>query len=176
MPRHMRYLLLIAMVFGVTPPVFAAAASSAPPGYVLPESETWDIKSATGEPYRILVSHPPGKPPEGGYPVLYVLDGNTIFASFSEQRRLQALADKNISNTLIVAIGYPVEEAYDYQRRMYDFTGPFPDPMPPSQKPFEKWKSGGNDRFASFILETLRPAVAARYPVNANRQARFGHS
>jgi len=169
-----RWLLLTALLLtaganAVTPP-------PAPTGYVLPESEVWDLKSATGGPYKILVSRPKGKPPEKGYPVLYVLDGNTIFASFAEQRRLQQLADKDINNTLVVAVGYPTEEPYDYARRMNDFTPAWQDPMPASEKPFEKWKVGGNDRFASFLLEVLRPEVARRYPVNPDRQSLFGHS
>jgi len=171
-----RWPLLAAVLFTFGQVQAAPAPAPQPTGYVLPESETWDLKSATGDAYRILVSHPKGKPPEQGYPVLYVLDGNTIFASFAEARRLQQLADKNINNSLIVAVGYPTDEPYDYARRMYDFTPQFEDPMPPSEKVFATWKSGGNDRFASFLLDVLRPEVAKRYSVNPDRQALFGHS
>jgi uncharacterized protein len=163
-----RWLMLIALLF--TLPAHSA-------GYVLPESDTWDLKSANGDSYRIFVSHPAGKAPDKGYPVLYILDGNTIFASFAEARRLQQLADHEISNTLIVAIGYPITDGpYAHERRMNDFTPAWDDPMPASEKVFASWKTGGNDRFASFILDTLRPEVAKRYPVNPDRQALFGHS
>ena len=165
-------LLLTAIVHAAP----AAKPAPQPTGYVLPESETWDLKSATGDPYRILVSHPKGQPPEQGYPVLYVLDGNTIFASFSEARGLQQLADKNINNSLIVAVGYPTDEPYDYARRMYDFTPPFVDPMPPTEKVFANWTTGGNDPSATLLLDVLRPEIARRYSVNPERQALFGHS
>lgn len=145
--------------------------------YVLPESESWELTSKEGDRYQIFVSVPSGTPPPAdGYPVLYVLDGNTIFASFAEARRIQEGFDANIANTLIVAVGYPTDKAYDHKRRMYDLTPSFRSPIPVSEKPFASWKVGGQDHLVSFLLERLRPELAKRHPINLNRQALFGHS
>jgi predicted alpha/beta superfamily hydrolase len=153
------------------------ATAGAAPGYMLPESETWELTSKEGDRYEIFVSIPSGTPPPAdGYPVLYVLDGNTIFASFAEARRIQEISDEKLANTLIVAVGYPTDKAYDFKRRMYDLTPPFPPQVPVSEKPFASWKVGGQEQLASFLLERLRPELGKRHPIDLNRQALFGHS
>ena len=57
-------------------PAVAEPPAAASSGYVLPETETWELKGGDGYPYQIFVSKPAGSAPEGGYPVLIVLDGN----------------------------------------------------------------------------------------------------
>lgn len=159
-----------------------AAKAPASTAYVLPEAETWDLTSKEGAKYQILVSRPDPKikpPPENGYPVLYVLDGNAFFAMFADARRVQGVYDNNeVTKSIVVAVGYPSANnyGYDYARRLEDFTAPWPDPLPASEKAFASWKAGGQDRFLAFLLETLRPEVAKRYPVDRDRQALFGHS
>lgn len=162
---------------GADEPAPAAAA-----GYVLPETDTWELGAEEGEPYRIFVSRPEeGPPPDEGYPVLYVLDGNAIFASFAEARRLQAGTHSNryarpdIGNSIIVAVGYATDMPFDI-RRLYDFTPPMPDDVPPGQERLAKYPSGGQERFLDFLIERLRPEVARRYPVDPRRQSLFGHS
>lgn len=173
--------LTVAVALPIARPIACSAAEPAPApsgqsGYVLPDTQTWDLTSKDGELYKIFVSKPTVAPPPDGYPVLYVLDGNTIFASFAEARRVQEFSDPNVSNTLIVAVGYPTDKPYDFARRMYDFTPAFPVPMPVSEKPFANWKVGGQEKLVSFLVDRLRPAVGERYPINLNRQALFGHS
>src|SRR3546814_15476729 len=68
-------------------PAFAAEPAPAT-AYALPETETWDLASDEGQPYRILVSRPDGEAPDGGFPILYVLAGNAMFAARSEERRV----------------------------------------------------------------------------------------
>jgi predicted alpha/beta superfamily hydrolase len=178
----MRLGLLVLAAAGLAAQASPSSAQAAPPvsgaqsGYVLPETEMWDLTSTGGEPYRIMVSHPDGPEPPNGYPVLYVLDGNAFFAGFANSRRLQEISDHDLSNSMIVAVGYPTDKPYDFERRMKDFTPPFRNPIPASEKPFEHWSVGGNDRFMSFLIDELRPAVARRYPIDPNRQALFGHS
>jgi predicted alpha/beta superfamily hydrolase len=146
-------------------------SAAAPPGYVLPGTETWDLPNAAGEVYRIFVSRPSGTPPAGGYPVLYVLDGNALFAGFAEARRIQAWnagpspQRPSVGSAIVVGVGYPTDEPYDTARRRNDYTAPRP-AVPAS----------GQDRFLDFLLNTLRPEVAKRYSVNPRRQALFGHS
>ncbi|MBS0387300.1 MAG: alpha/beta hydrolase [Proteobacteria bacterium] len=144
----------------------------------MPDAETWDITSSAGKPYRIFVSRPEGDPPAGGFPVLYVLDGNAFFAGFAESRWTQNIMDASLGRTMIVAVGYPLDDnkPYAFERRMEDFTPPWASPMPPSERPFAKWAAGGWEPFYKFLVDDLRPAVASRYHIDPNRQSLFGHS
>jgi predicted alpha/beta superfamily hydrolase len=176
--------LIVPLVFACAWPALSSSAETRAAavvtpvqgGYVLPETETWDITSSAGETYRIFVSRPSGDPPEDGFPVLYVLDGNAYFAGFADSRRVQMIYDKDIGQSMIVGVGYPVDTPYDFERRMKDFTQPWNDPVPVAEQRFSQWKVGGQDKFARFLLEELRPALAARYHINLHRQALFGHS
>src|SRR3546814_4521252 len=80
------------------------------------------MTSAAGRTYRILISRPAGEAPEGGYPILYILDGNAMFAGFAEARRIQGFGDRDLDKMIVVGIGHPGEQVYD-PRRMEDFTG-----------------------------------------------------
>lgn len=150
-----------------------ASSAPAPSAYVMPETEVWDTDAAHGRQYRLYVSRPEGDAPEGGYPVLYVLDGNAMFAGFAEARRIQSIYDDGLEKMVVVAIGYPNDELYD-KRRMDDFTPSIKNPK--LRKTYEDRKSGGRDQFLKFLLEEVRPEIARRYAVNEDRQSLFGHS
>jgi predicted alpha/beta superfamily hydrolase len=152
-----------------------APAGAATPGYVLPESETWELKGGDDYPYQIFVSIPKGTPPADGYPVLYVLDGNAMFAGFAETRRILGYMKSDLGRTIVVGIGYKTGEAYDV-RRIYDFVEDFRQPVPPWQTYLTKYKAGGRKAFAAFLLDRLRPELARRYSIDPHRQALFGHS
>lgn len=154
----------------------AASAQAAPaPGYMLPESETWELKSDDGYPYQIFVSVPKAPPPPEGYPVLHVLDGNAMFAGFAETRRILGYMKSDLGKTIIVGIGYKTGEAYD-ARRVYDFVEDFRQPVPPAQRYLTKYRAGGRKEFTAFLLDRLRPELARRYSIDPHRQALFGHS
>jgi predicted alpha/beta superfamily hydrolase len=150
-----------------------AAAVQAGPGYVLPDTETWELRGADHYPYQIFVSKPKGAPPPRGYPVLYVLDGNAMFAGFAETRRIQSMADADVAQSIIVGIGYQTDLPYA-DRRLFDFTGgPAPQPW---RDAFAKLPNGGWDKFLDFLTITLRREVDRRYRIDHDRQALFGHS
>jgi len=150
-----------------------APEPSTAPGYTMPYTAVWDMTSDRGDVYRIFVSFPAeGEPPPDGYPVLYVLDGNAIFAAFAETRRMQEHED--IGKSLIVGVGYPTDKAYD-ERRLDDFTAATPPPQP-WREAFAKLPSGGRDRFLDFLAGKLRTEIGKRYKINRDRQALFGHS
>ena len=157
----------------------APAASS---GYVLPETETWELAAEGSEPHFIMVSRPSGPPPEAGYPVLYVLDGNAYFAAFAEARRVLAgdlsnpFARPKIGNSIIVGVGYPATEWPFDVRRLYDFTPPMMENPGPYQARLAKFPSGGQDAFIDFLVNRLRPELDRRYSIDPHRQALFGHS
>lgn len=149
----------------------AAPPTSAP--YAMPQTETWDMTSAAGRTYRIFVSRPTGDAPEGGYPILYILDANAMFAGFAEARRIQSFGGRGLDKMIVVGIGHPGEQIYD-PRRMEDFTAPITTPA--LKQLYARYPSGGRDAFRTFLLDELKPAMAKRYAVHPQRQALYGHS
>ena len=173
---------LMAGVFTCAPgawaqPAPAAAAAQAPPAsmpYVMPSTQVWDMASVSGGMYRIFVSAPVGgEPPRGGYPVLYVLDGNAYFGSFAQARWVQEYLP--IGKSIVVGVGYPGDKAWDV-RRMNDYTAQLRDPPPPETRAYAQHKSGARQEFLEFMTGKLRAEIALRYPVNPERQSLFGHS
>lgn len=163
--------MLAAMALATPALAQEKAAAAAAPGYTMPQTATWDMTAAHGGVYRIFVSFPKGEPPEGGYPVLYLLDGNALFASFAETRRMMEWSPGD--KAIVVGVGYPTDEAYDV-RRIDDFTGA-PTTSGAYAK-FAKEKSGGWDRFLDFLTGELRSEIGKRYRTNPDRQSLFGHS
>jgi len=159
------------------PPAGAAEAAGDPApaaAYSLLETEVWDMAAAHGETYRIYISRPPGEAPAGGYPVLYVLDGNALFAGFAETRRIQSVQSAaGLDKMIIVGVGYPGDRPYD-PRRMGDFTAPIASPA--LKAVYKDYPAGNRDRFLSFLLDRVRPEIARRYAVHPVRQTLYGHS
>lgn len=128
------------------------------------------IRSKEGLDYTIFISAPQGAPPSGGFPVLYILDGNAWFGLAAEIARLDELED---GPSIVVGVGYPVHTLYDDRRRDEDFTvGPPLTPQPASVGA----KFGGAAAFLNFLCHDLRDAVGNTYPINTRRQSLFGHS
>lgn len=169
------------MVLLATLGLFATPANAVDdPGWrpvELPQASQRDIQSErTGKVYRIFVSEPRHEPPPGGYPVLYVLDGNALFPSLAIQA--QALENRpgpTLRNSmLVVGIGYPGNELYDFEARSDDYTPKAEDRQRLPNR--ESAPSGGADDFLAFIEDELKPMIALRYSVNSQRQTLFGHS
>jgi predicted alpha/beta superfamily hydrolase len=158
----------------LAPPVAPVWAQTAGPAYSMPSTEVFETRSDGGETYRIFVSFPKAEAPAGGYPVLYLLDGNAYFASFAETRRLLEYADKG--KVLVVGVGYPTDDAYD-ARRTADFLFPVPTEVPPAQaKSQPNATNTGRDKFLDFLTGKLRAEIGKRYKVDPDRQSLFGHS
>jgi len=149
----------------------AAPAPAAVPGYTMPSTQAFDLASDKGEIYRIFVSYPATPAPPEGFPVLYVLDGNAMFAGFAETRRIQEFYD--VGKSIVVGVGYPGDQAYD-TRRLNDYTGG-PPPKPWSDK-LGQARSGGWDIFLDFLTGKLRSEIGTRFKIDRDRQALFGHS
>lgn len=147
--------------------------TASPPGYTMPSTHVWDVPSDGGEIYRIFVSYPAAEMPPDGYPVLYVLDGNAIFATFAEARRIQERFDTGKS--IVVGVGYPTDMAYDL-RRLNDYTPPMSNPPPKEWRHLAKYESGGRDKFLDFLTGKLRTEIGKRYKIDPDRQSLFGHS
>lgn len=131
----------------------------------LDHTQQWEMHNAQGRAYRIMISLPDGEPPQGGYPVLYVLDGNAYFPAFHAARDTVA----RYHDTIIVGVGYPQAQALNFQRRSYDFT-------PPAPAGHNEPPQGGQDELLAFLEQRLLPRVTSELPVDSRRQSLFGHS
>ena len=165
-------LLLISLGIGISPANAAEANDWQP--VVLPQTEQRDIHSRhTGYDYRIFLSKPQQPPPPGGYPVLYVLDGNALFPTLALQANaLENRPDPALrTSVLVVGVGYPGDALYDVAKRARDYT-------PPGQASAAEQDPlyGGAEDFLAFLQGELKPLIEARYEVDHQRQTLFGHS
>ncbi|MDR2091779.1 MAG: alpha/beta hydrolase [Azoarcus sp.] len=126
-----------------------------------------------GHRYRIQIARPRQAAPEGGYPAIFLLDGNAAIAALDETL-LGELAESG--PPVIVAIGHDTPARFDVAARAYDYTPPLPgeadglDPLDPARR------NGGAARFLDFIEKRIKPEVAARVPLDPARQGLWGHS
>ncbi|BES73162.1 hypothetical protein RE428_41800 [Marinobacter nanhaiticus D15-8W] len=145
-----------------------------PPGDVsLPDTQSFTLASPeTGHDYLIQVALPEAPPPAGGYPVVYLLDGNAYLPLVKVAR--DTLTRKGPrgpgSPLMIVAIGYPGAARFDFDQRALDYTPPH------AARNKSEDVHGGADRFLAFINTRLKPEIARRFEVNPDREALFGHS
>ncbi|QHG64245.1 alpha/beta hydrolase [Pseudomonas putida] len=144
--------------------LLANLAHAAP--VALDGTEQWTMKSAEGREYRLMVSLPEGDVPwTGGYPVIYLLDGNAYFPAFHAAKRAQ----DRLRSSILVAIGYPSDTPLDFERRAFDLSPPQPaERNTPPQ--------GGQDLFLDFIEKRLMPKVNARFKVDQDQRSLVGHS
>jgi len=135
----------------------------------------FQIKSKnTGHDYLIQIYKPPVAPPQHGYPVLYILDGNATFPSAANiaQSIGAGSAKLGLNPLMIVAVGYPQQKTFDVQKRAYDYT-----PKPSAEFQGQgKYKYGGADKFVNFLNDELKPEIAKQFPVNSQQQSLYGHS
>lgn len=170
----MRAGALLLVVLAAAQPVSAAAGAEAPlPAYAIANSAVLTLTSDAGEDYRVYVAWPEGEPPAAGWPALYLLDGDELFApAVVTARRLARLGNRSgIEPGVIVAI-----EAGAPARRTRDYT---PDAGPdaiPAGAPAHGTPTGGADDFLHFVATRVKPAVAARWQVDAARETLAGHS
>ncbi|ANT49918.1 alpha/beta hydrolase [Mesorhizobium amorphae] len=136
------------------------------------------VPAAGGEPWRIFLHVPPGETPEAGWPVLYMTDGNAVIGTAVDAMRAQSgyPSGTNIEDGVIVAIGYPVAGAYDPLRRSWDLGPPPGKTYPPFHEGGPEVRTGGAEKFLTFIEDELKPFVASRARIDAGRQALYGHS
>lgn len=145
----------------------------------VPRSAAFDLDGGALGSYRVLVAWPAEPPPPGGYPVIYHLDGNADFGTFTDSLRSQALRPDlaGLDAGIVVGLGYPGGEPIDFRRRARDYTPAVPPERLGARPNGEPWPpTGGAADFLAFITGTLRPDIARRFPVDPGRQALFGHS
>lgn len=143
----------------------------------LPIAQQQDIRSATtGKTYRIFISKPMSEPPAGGFPVIYVLDGNVLFypVSMLVHGQSQRRDATGIVPAVVVGIGYPTQAMLDEVSRAEDLTPPAPDLSNTGDQ--RAPRQGGADRFLDFVEHELKPLIAKEVNIDLKQQALFGHS
>jgi predicted alpha/beta superfamily hydrolase len=147
-----------------------ASAADAVPALRAREVSESTLTSAKGSEYRILVSAPTGTPPQRGFPVIYVLDGDAWFAAAVEIAKMREY--QKLTPAIIVGVGYPGRRFFDL-RRSYDYT-------PPGSVDAEMKQAGialgGADEFLAFLNQKLKPWVRSRHRVDPDAEILFGHS
>lgn len=132
---------------------------------VVPRTHDCLVTARSGAPYRILMSWPDGEAPDAGWPIVYLLGGDTFLLA-TEMLRYRAgggTAD-SLRAGIVVGIAYPAEN-----RRILDYT---PAALSGDPTPGQH----GADAFLDFVLDDLRPAVEHVLPVDRGAQTFAGHS
>jgi len=157
---------MIRILFGWLGAMLVGASVAHAEPVTLDGTEQWTMQSAQGREYRIMISLPEGDVPyTGGYPVIYLLDGNAYFSAFHAAKRAQ----KRLRGSILVAIGYPSDTPLDFVRRAFDLSPPAP---PARNDP----PQGGQDLFLDFIEKRLMPKVAEHFKVDQDQRSLVGHS
>ena len=159
-----------------TPPPPAAPVPSQAPA-----TRQVDFTSTVnGHGYRLRIALPLGLPPRNGYPVIYVLDGDGFFGSFTEASRVRA-GSRELPPAVIVGIGFPESDTLPkvLRRRLYDLTPSQGDAAFQARAkaaPGGLPETGGGDGFLKVIETEVKPRVAAVVKVDPSRSTLWGHS
>jgi uncharacterized protein len=143
------------------------------------------LKSAyTGTTYVIDVLRVASvlTPPASGLllPVIYVLDGNTLFPMVSQMAAVSIPFSRSTPAVLVVSIGYAADTATSYaeniSKRTAWRTRDYLPPVTSGRIPGGMETAGGAAMFLAFIEKELKPFLAARYAVDAEEQTLAGDS
>jgi predicted alpha/beta superfamily hydrolase len=119
--------------------------------------------------HRIIVSAPQGPVPKGGFPAIYVLDGDAWFGTAVEIAKMREY--EKLDPAIVVGIGYPSHSFFDALGRSFDFT-----PPGSSEPDMAGIPLGGADDFLQFLNVTVKSWVSVHYHADPHRQILFGHS
>jgi len=118
--------------------------------------------------YKVWTGVPKKSAPPGGFPVLYMLDGNAAMDKLSEAF-LQKLFAAN--PPVLVAVGYQTDLPFDLDSRAYDYTPPGTD-----AQQLRGRVGGGSAAFRQLLEETIAPAVEKGIAINPAQRGLWGHS
>ncbi len=159
----------------------AVAPSSTLPSASVPMTRQIDFQSqVNGRHYRIQIALPFAEAPAAGFPVIYVLDGDGYFGTWSFAARMRAVSGE-LEHAVVVGIGYP-ESASSLDammgRRMSELV-PSIDPaeatlmsaVPGAGKPY-----AGADDLLKILHEEVPARVKTVVAIDQTRSTLFGHS
>lgn len=128
----------------------------------------------------ISVAAPVAPAPDAKVPVLYVVDGDMLFGLAAETARAVSSV-AGFPAHYVVGIGYDADYAEFLKRRTADLTPPIGAEtlagLGGMGAAIGAAQGGGADAFLAFLTDTLRTAIAERYPATASGpQILYGHS
>ena len=123
--------------------------------------------------YRIVIGVPKKKPPQNGYPAVFLTDGNAAL-HFITERKLQSLCEDD--PPVIVTLGYETNLLFDAPSRTYDYTPPRSDGTPAFDELNVSCQGGGARLFLAMIKRRVFPLVERQAPVDPTHRTLFGHS
>lgn len=129
---------------------------------------------------RISVAAPAVAAPATGVPVLYVVDGDMLFGMAAEiARAVSSVA--GFPAHYVVGVGYDAAYADFLKLRTADLTPPIGaeelEGLGALGTAIGGERGGAADAFLAFLVETLQPEIAARYPSTVDGvPVLFGHS
>lgn len=163
-----------------TAPAPAPAPVRAP--VVRADAEQWDVTSKiTGRTYRIYVAKPVDKapPPPGGYPVVYLTDGDFTFLVAADTLKMLSEV-KEAKPAILVGIGYGKDMQTAVRTRFTDLTPFAPDATTAAaleaNPSFKGLVYGEAEGFYRFLTEELRPQIDANYKTDKSDNILWGHS
>ncbi|MEL7060513.1 MAG: alpha/beta hydrolase-fold protein [Acidobacteriota bacterium] len=122
---------------------------------------------AVGRGFHVYVRFPEGYDPQGeiDYPVVYLLDGDSLFPILAPQH-LFLTYDDGLPEAIVVGIAYGSFEA-PINRRGFDYS-----PAAAEGEP----DRGGAPAFHDFLANELVPTIESRYRADPARRILFGQS
>lgn len=137
------------------------------------------VSKETKNKYRVWVGVP--KKPSvveitsttTAYPVLYMLDGNSVMAKLNDTT-LQYLASHK--PVVLVIIGYQTNLPFDLKARTLDYTPPDKDSTPNPDPNNTQRMSGGSSQFRQFLENSIVPWVNLQTNIDPKRVGLWGHS
>lgn len=166
----------------------------------IPDTFSIDLESSVSARHlRLNVALPSAPEPPDGYRALYLLDGDTYFATAVEAVR----ANGNAPDVIVIGIGYP--DTPEFVEASMDRHGPLPPELglspfimavtrermfdlslPMTEAELKSWALpvypqqssdlGGVDAFLATLELDIKPRIAALAKINPQGTALFGHS
>jgi uncharacterized protein len=166
--------LILALLL-VSPGIARAQVEPSVEAVTLPGTELHTLSSAlTQSDYHIYVALPASYAlgDTTTYPVVYLLDGNFVFAMMVQASRMMRILSEEVREAVFVGIGYPVESYNDVLvRRFMDQT---PTRVELSEEQFanvlgQPVRTGGGQTFLRALSDEIIPFVEASYRVGPER-------
>jgi predicted alpha/beta superfamily hydrolase len=129
---------------------------------------------------KISVAAPTAEPPNAEVPVLYVVDGDFLYGMAAElMRAVSSVA--GFPACYVVGIGYDAAYTDFLKMRTADLSPPIGadalEAMGALGAAIGGDRNGGADAFLAFLVDTLGPDIATRYPQTVGgERILFGHS
>lgn len=147
------------------------------PQATIPNSSVFDIEGSDSR-FRISVGWPETPPPETGWPVVLVLDGNRYFpvVCFSARTQARRPALTHVEPALIVGIDH-LPGGDRVAQRLWHMTPEAPTERMRLRPNGQPWpKTGGAEILRNVLLEVLLPRLSKEWQIDQSRISLFGHS